>query len=83
MFQKRKRGIIKKAIEISKLTGAKAFLTLISEDDMTATSYKSVQEGYQEVARRVKSIEVFRSDLDFDTIEACTKTEVNHTIGRK
>lgn len=82
-FLKRKRGLIKKAIELSKLTGAKVYLTIITEDDMTATSYKSALLELHKQAKLVKTIETFGPDLDFSVIKSCTKSETNHTIGQK
>ena len=43
-FVKRKRGLIKKAIELSKLTNAKVILTIISSDHTTSICYKSFAE---------------------------------------
>lgn len=82
-FLKRKRGLIKKAIELSKLTGAKVYLTVITEDDMTATSYKSAEQDLYSQAIKVKTLETFGENLDFDVIKNCTKSETNHTIGQK
>jgi hypothetical protein len=82
-FLKRKRGLIKKAIELSKLTDAKVYLTVISEDDMTATSYHSTEQNLYEQAQKVKTLEIFGPELDFEIIKACTKSEANHTIGAK
>jgi hypothetical protein len=43
-FEKRKHGLLKKAVELATLTGAKVFLTIITEDCESAFSYKSTNE---------------------------------------
>lgn len=75
--------MIKKAIELSKLTGAKVYLTVITEDEMTATSYKSDALDLVGQAQQIKTLESFGPDLDFSVIKNCTKSETNHTIGQK
>lgn len=82
-FLKRKRGLIKKSIEISKLTDAKVYLTLITADGFTITSYHSGTLEADKIIEKVKCLETFGPELDFAEIKQCTKSETSHTIGAK
>jgi hypothetical protein len=67
-FLKRKRGLIKKSIELGRLTGAKVYVTVLTEDEQTATSFHSFTPDLKAQAMKVKTLEVFGPDLDFTTI---------------
>lgn len=73
-FLKRKRGLIKKSIELSKLTGAKVFLTIITEDEQTATCYKSSNHDLIKTKLKIKTLESFGPDLDFSILKKCTNS---------
>lgn len=68
-FNKRKKGIIKKANELAKLTGAKVFVTIITEDEHTATSFKSCSHTVDELIPKLRTFEIFGSDLEFAQLE--------------
>jgi hypothetical protein len=82
-FLKRKRGLIKKSIEISKLTEAKVYMTLISADGLTVTTYHSGSIDTNELVPKVKCLETFGPELDFADIRLCCQSEASHTIGAK
>lgn len=62
-FIKRKRGLLKKAIELSKLTGARVLLTIITEDYKTATNYKSFNENAKSFIHQICTTESFGPEL--------------------
>jgi hypothetical protein len=55
-FDKRKRGLIKKATELSILTGTKVFLTIVTEDDSSAFCYKSTSEDLSKIKSKINTL---------------------------
>ena len=55
----------------------------MTEDEQTATCYRSSDQNLFQVKSRIKNLESFGPGLDFSDIKECTKSETNHTIGQK
>jgi predicted urease superfamily metal-dependent hydrolase len=52
-FQKRKKGLLKKAAELSKLTDCQIIMTIIDSKGETVNTYKSFEGSIEDKMRKV------------------------------
>ena len=61
-YAKRKRGLLKKAMEIVELTGAKVVMTIIDPEEKHVCNYKSFDGAMNDLVGKVQQVTFFDDD---------------------